>query len=191
MSVPKQVSDLPQESSALPDANQDKVSYDTYRKVLNEAKKTKELLKQYETDKQTSDETKLKEQNEWKTLAEQYQVKLKSTSEQLEQQKSSINNSLKRQAFEKVLGGQLRSDAYSAFIPFDKIILDTETNSINDDSVKMAVSDFVKDHSALVEFQTGKLPNLAPKKYEEIPFDVNNMTKAQLNDLMKEALKKL
>jgi len=191
MSDPKPVSDLPQENSVLPEATQDKVSYDTYRKVLNEAKKTKELLKQYETDKQVSDENKLKEQNQYKELFDKKNSDLTELQKQFDQQKSSINNSLKRQAFEKVLGGQLRSDAYSAFIPFDKIILDTETNSINDDSVKMAVSDFVKDHSALVEFQTGKLPNLAPKKYEEIPFDVNSMTKAQLNDLMKEALKKL
>jgi len=191
MSDPKPVSDPTQENSVLPDASQDKVSYDTYRKVLNEAKKTKDLLKQYEAERQVSDENKLKEQNQYKELFENKDKQVTELSKKLEQQESSINNSLKRQAFEKFLGGHLKSDAYSAFIPFDKIILDHETKRINDDSVKMAVSDFVKDHSALVEFQTGKLPNLAPKKYEEVPTDMNNMTKAQMNDLMKEALKKL
>lgn len=142
----------------------DKVSYDTYRKVLNEAKKYRDAFKQVEEEKQRMGEQKLKEQNEWKTLAEQYKTKLDETSKVLSEQEASIVNGMKYQEFEKHLGGKLKDQEYATFVPFDKIAINPETKRIDEESVKGAVADFVKKHSHLVEFQSGsKLPNEAAR----------------------------
>jgi hypothetical protein len=85
----------------------DVVKYETYSKVLSEAKKLKEKVKEYETVLQQSQEQKLKEQNEWKALAEQYKSKLDQTSHVLQEQEKSIVNGLKFHEFEKHLGGKL------------------------------------------------------------------------------------
>lgn len=155
----------PQENS-VPSEKQDVVKYDTYSRVLAEAKKLKEKVREYESVLQQSQEQKLKEQNEWKTLAEQYKAKLEQTSKTLEEQERAITNGLKFQEFEKHLGGKLKKRDYASFVDFEKIVLNPETKSVDEDSVKTVVSDFIKEHSSLVDFGSqGKLPNQAPGKF--------------------------
>lgn len=165
MSTDNAASGAPQESSGQSEnQSNDKVSYDTYRKVLNEAKKLREAFKQVEEEKQRLSEQKLREQNEWKTLAEQYKAKLEETTKTLHEQETSIVNGMKYQEFEKHLGGRLKDQDYATFVPFDKIAINPETKRVDEESVKGAVADFVKKHSHLVEFQSGaKLPNEAAR----------------------------
>jgi CRISPR/Cas system CMR subunit Cmr6 (Cas7 group RAMP superfamily) len=153
-----------QTSSASADQTpQDKVSYETYRRVLSEAKKLKEQNKLYEEEKNKNQEQKLKDQNEWKTLAETYKQQLEEKSTILKEQEASIVNGMKYQEFEKQLGGKLKNRDYATFIEFDKIVMNPETKTIDTESVKGVVSNFVKQHSHLVEFQTGRLPNEAAR----------------------------
>jgi hypothetical protein len=77
-----------QEPVVQPDATNGKVSYETYQKVLNEAKKAKELVKTLAEEKAIANEKMLVEQNQWKTLAEQYKSKLDETSKTLSEQES-------------------------------------------------------------------------------------------------------
>lgn len=155
-----------QETSGQTEQTQanDKVAYDTYRRVLNEAKKLKEQVKLYEEEKAKSHENKLKEQNEWKALAETYQQQLHEKSRILQEQEQSIVNGMKYQEFEKHLGGRLKNKDYATFIEFDKIVMNPETKRIDEESVKGVVSNFVKQHSHLVEFAGGaKMPNEAAR----------------------------
>ena len=155
-----------QESSGQPENVQtsDKVAYDTYRRVLNEAKKLKEQVKLYEEEKNKSHENKLKEQNEWRALAETYQQQLHEKTKILQDQEQSIVNGMKYQEFEKHLGGKLKNKDYATFIEFEKIVMNPETKRIDEESVKGVVANFVKQHSHLVEFAGGaKLPNEAAK----------------------------
>lgn len=155
----------PQENSVQPE-NKDVVKYETYSRVLSEAKKLKDKVREYESVLQQSQEAKLKEQNEWKTLAEQYKAKLDQTSRTLEEQERAITNGLKFQEFEKHLGGKLKKRDYASFVDFEKIVLNPETKSVDEDSVKTVVSEFIKEHSSLVDFGSqGKLPNQAPSKF--------------------------
>ena len=156
-----------QEPSGQPETNSnDKVAYDTYRRVLAEAKKLKDQVKLYEEEKSKGHEQKLKEQNEWKALAEAKSAQAEQLEKALKEQQEQIVNGMKYQEFEKHLGGRLKSRDYATFIDFDKIVINPETKQIDQDSAKSVVSQFVKEHSSLVEFATGKLPNGAPKQFE-------------------------
>lgn len=165
MSTDNAASGAPQESSGQPEnQSNDRVSYDTYRKVLNETKKLREAFKQVEEEKQRLSEQKLREQNEYKILWEQEKSKAEKLSSVLAEQEISIVNGMKYQEFEKHLGGKLKDQDYATFVPFDKIVINPETKRVDEESVKGAVADFVKKHSNLVEFQSGaKLPNEAAR----------------------------
>ena len=166
---------------------QDKVAYDTYRRVLSEAKKLKEQVKLYEEEKNKGNEDRLKEQQQYKTLAETYKTQLEQKSKLLEEQESSIVNGMKYQEFEKHLNGKLKSKDYATFIEFEKIAIDPETKRIDEESVKSVVSKFVKEHSSLVDFGGGaKLPNQAARAGSVGGKDINSMTSKELEAYIKE-----
>ena len=176
-----------QETSGQPENVQasDKVAYDTYRRVLNEAKKLKEQVKLYEEEKNKSHENKLKEQNEWRALAETYQQQLHEKTKILQDQEQSIVNGMKYQEFEKHLGGKLKNKDYATFIEFEKIVMNPETKRIDEESVKGVVSNFVKKHSELVEFQGGaRLPNEASKGSSIVGKSTREMTAAELKEFI-------
>ena len=176
----------PQANSVQPEtANQDKVAYDTYKRVLNEAKKLKEQVKQFEDDRVRSHESKLKEQNEWKVLAETYQQQLEQTKSVLNEQEQSIVNGMKYQEFEKHLGGKLKNKDYATFIEFDKIVMNPETKRIDDESVKGVVSAFVKQHAHLVEFASGqRMPNEAARNNSsmQVGKSIEQMTPSEVSE---------
>lgn len=154
-----------QENSVHSEAK-DVVKYETYSRVLNEAKKLKDKLREYETVLQQSQEAKLKEQNEFKTLAEQYKAQRDQALANLAEKEAAINNGLKFQEFEKHLGGRLKKRDYASFVDFDKIVIDPETKSVDEGSVKAVAADFIKEHSSLIDFGTqGKLPNQAASTF--------------------------
>lgn len=154
----------PQESSGSTEKEtlQDKVAYETYRRVLAEAKKYKDQAKLLEDEKNKNHESKLKENNEWKALAEAKAAQVESLEKAYREQNEQIVNGMKYQQFEKHLGGKLKDQDYATFIDFDKIVINPETKRVDDESVKGVVSEFVKKHAHLVEFQSGKrMPNEA------------------------------
>ena len=184
MSNPNPDSVQTQEPVVQPDATSGKVSYETYQKVLNEAKKAKELVKTLAEEKARSDEKTLAEQQQWKTLADQYKTQLEQTKSVLSEQEKSIVNGLKYQEFEKHLGGKLKNRDYATFIDFEKIAINPESRTVDEESVKSVVNEFLKSHSPLVEFGSGaKLPNNAGAGFGNKPV-------AELHDMTKEDLEK-
>jgi hypothetical protein len=154
-----------QESSGSSETkSEDKVAYETYKRVLSEAKKLKEQVKANEELIAKTNEQKLKEQNEWKVLAENYKKQLDDKAKHLDDLNSQVVNGMKYQEFEKHLGGKLKNKDYATFIDFERIVMNPETKTIDEESVKGVVGQFVKQHSHLVEFQTGaRLPNESGK----------------------------
>jgi hypothetical protein len=177
-----------QEPVVQPDAQTGKVSYETYQKVLNEAKKAKELARTLAEEKAKNDEKALADQQQWKVLADQYKAQLEQTKSVLSEQEKSIVNGLKYQEFEKHLGGKLKNRDYATFIDFEKIAINPESKTVDEESVKSVVSEFLKSHSPLVEFQSGaKLPSGAAAGFEAGKTkDFKEMTTAELeNELRK------
>ena len=176
-----------QETSGQPENVQasDKVSYDTYRRLLNEAKKLKEEKKLLEEEKNKNHENKLKEQNEWKALAETFQQQLHEKTRILQEQEQSIVNGMKYQEFEKHLGGTLKHKDYATFIDFEKIVMNPETKRIDVESVKGEVSRFAKEHASLVEFQgTARLPNEASKGASILGKSTREMSASELKEFI-------
>ena len=180
------VSDSSQANSVQSETKaNDVVKYETYSKVLSEAKKLKEKVKEYESVLEQSKEQKLKEQNEWKALAEQYKHKLDETSSVLQEQERSIINGLQYQVFEKHLGGRLKKKDYASFVDFDRIVLNPETKAVETDSAKVVAAEFLKQYSELVELpSSGKLPNQAPSSFASTGKAVEDMDVKELEKYM-------
>lgn len=164
------------------DSQTGKVSYETYKKVLEEAKKQKELARTLAEEKAKNDEKALAEQQQWKVLAEQYKTQLEQTKSVLSEQEKSIVNGLKYQEFEKHLGGRLKNKDYASFIEFEKIAINPESRTVDEESVKAVVNEFLKQHSPLVEFQSSaKIPQGAGAGFGSRPTEsLSEMTKEQL-----------
>ncbi len=180
------VSDPSQGNSVSPEPkSNDVVKYETYSRVLSEAKKLKEKVREYEATLEQTKEQKLKEQNEWKALAENYKSKLDQTNSVLQEQERSIINGLKYQEFEKHLGGRLKKRDYASFVDFDKIVLNPETKSVDPESAKVAAAEFLKQYSELVELPSaGKLPNQAASSFVPTGKSIDEMDVKELEKHM-------
>jgi CRISPR/Cas system CMR subunit Cmr6 (Cas7 group RAMP superfamily) len=152
------------ESSASGVIQDDKVAYSTYKRVLAEAKKFKELADSLSKQTQEEKEKQLKDQNEWKSLAEMHKAKLDAAQKELEEKNRAIQDGLKFSEFNRHLGGKLKHSSYANHVDFDRILINPETGMIEESSVKSVVADFIKQHSALVDFgNKPRLPNEAPR----------------------------
>jgi hypothetical protein len=188
MSTENAGSASPQDSSGIPETkDQDKVAYDTYRRVLSEAKKLKEQVKLFEEEKSKGNEQKLKDQNEWKVLADSYKSQLDEKSKTLTDLNDQVVNGMKYQEFEKHLGGRLKNKDYATFIDFEKIVINPETRRVDEESVKGEASRFAKEHSSLVEFSSGRLPNESAKGSTSFSVgkSIESMTAKELEDFIK------
>lgn len=154
------------------------VSYETYSKVLSEAKKAKERERELEAKFKLIDEQKLKESNQYKELYEQTKAELESKAQALQVKEKAIADAKKLSAFESKLGGKLKKDKYVDFVPLDKIIYDE--SGVDQRSIDLAVSEFLKDYKELVDFpETSTLPNKAANGAGA----VNSITQAEWEKL--------
>lgn len=169
-----------QASGDVENQSKDKVAYETYRRSVSSEKSLREELRILKEEKEKTSNDKLKEQNEWKTYAEQQEKKAIEESTRREQLESTILESVKLNAFQRHLGGKIKDDAYYQFVDTDKIVYNPETKRVDEESVKSVVSEFVKRHSSLIEFKSGKMPNEAPKQDFLGPKKVSEMTSAEL-----------
>lgn len=159
------VDSVPNPESSAPAETEDKVAYSTYKRVLAEAKKFKELADSLSKQTEQEKEAKLKEQNEWKSLAEMHKTKLEQAQKELEEKNRAIQVGTKYTEFVRHLNGKLKHDSYVNHVDFDKILINPETGRVEENSVKTVVAEFLKEHAALVDFGVnGRMPNAAPKQ---------------------------
>lgn len=170
-----------QQISDPADKKQDKVSYDTYQRVLAEAKAAKEKVKNYESVLKEQEEAKLKAQNEWKTLAEAKEKEAIEYRSKFEELNHTLVDAVKLQAFQKHLGGKIKNEQYFQFVNTDEIAYNPETKRVDEESAKKAASEFLKAHSSLVEFKVAKLPNEASKA-SGIKKTVNELSSKELEE---------
>lgn len=159
--------DINQENVVVPPA-EDKVGYDTYKRVLDQKKsvdaKNKSMLDELtalKAEKASAEEAKLIEDGEIQKLLD---VEKKRT----EELQSSIDSNVKKEiyrskeeALKKELGS-LRKDEYLKFANVESIVMEDD-GSINLDSVKEVASQFKDSYSDLMQSSSSGLPNSAPK----------------------------
>lgn len=193
MTDPKVDSIDTQQASGNADKSQDKVAYESFRKSVEAEKKARERanelekrLKDIETRDQQANDNKLKEQNEWRALAESKEKAYLETSAKLADLETTILDSVKLSAFQKHLGGRIKDDAYYQFVDTNSIAYNPDTKRVDEESVKSVVADFVKRHSSLVEFRSGKMPNEAASNATFSSKKVEDMSKDELANHIKE-----
>lgn len=182
-----------QQASGNADKSQDKVAYESFRKSVEAEKKARERanelekrLKEIEARDQQANENKLKEQNEWKALAEAKEKALLETTAKLTELETTILDSVKLNAFNKHLGGRIKDDAYYQFVDTNQIAYNPDTKMVDEESVKSVVAEFVKRHASLVEFKGGRMPNEAAKTTHFTGKKPEEMTKDELANHIKE-----
>lgn len=147
-----------QSSSGAPEtasgdsANKDTVSYDSYRKLLSEAKKAKEELAVLKAEKDTQYQSQLAEQGKFKEIAEKLQKELKQKDDEVKKKEMFFaHQNLKQSVFRyaKELGAIDETAAKQIFtVAKSEGLLDTvevkDDYSVNDDQIKNALVDLQK-----------------------------------------------
>lgn len=180
-----------QTDSNLEDKNKTKlpVEPEVYTRIMGELKTAQAKLKLLEAEKANQEDSKLKEQNEWKTLAEQKEKALLETTAKLNDLESNIVDSFKINAFQRLLGGKIKNESYYQFVDTSAIAYNPETKRVDEESVKVVVADFIKNHSSLVEFKAGRMPNEASNGAKISTKGVEDMTTSELEQYIKNLAK--
>lgn len=158
------------ETSGQPEEKQT-VAYESYQKVLGEKKAIQARLREIEENQRLAEEQRLAEQGDYKTMVENKEQQLKALQEQLngirnerDLYSKDLSDTWKLQAFYKELPGQIKKSEYINFVDLDSIVFDPETKSVDESTVKSAVSNFMENYPDLVKQKTFKnLPPNAPK----------------------------
>lgn len=147
----------------------DFVAYDTYRKVLSERKRDKEKLSAIEEElsryrelEKSLEEKKAMEAGQWEKLKQTYLQENESLRTELQDYKKNMIDGRKLQKFLDKIPGTIAKREYLSFVNTENIVIDPETNEIDELSLDREVGKFMKDHSALVmPAETRKNPNYA------------------------------
>lgn len=140
------------------------VAYDSYKKVLNEKKAARAKATQLENELKTlreaneaNEKKKLEEQGSYKELLEKERLKSAELENKLTDITGTLTTAQKRAAILKHIPGKV-GDKYQFLIDTNKVIVDEETGEVDDETAKLAASDFLKEHSELVKKANPGLP---------------------------------
>ena len=167
------VSDV--ESSNDESQNQS-VSYDAHRKLLNQRKadqaKARELEEKYNAlraEREAEAEARMIEEKRFKELYEAKQAELESMQNNMTQMEQSVQETLKLQAFRQHVG-ELANPLYASLIDLSAIKMD-ETGNIDKESLDAYGASFKEAHSHLLK--TSKVSHVAssnaPKGTIDLP----------------------
>lgn len=148
------------------------------KRLLSEKKATQAKLREFEQQQKQREEQQLLEENKIKELLERREDELSQTQSKLNQTQDFILNATRLNAFRKATGGKLK-DQYSHFLDLSNIEVDPETMSVNEDTVKQTVDNYMQNYPDFFKSVDNK-----PKSPTEVPnvsdnnksgFDVNNI----------------
>jgi hypothetical protein len=137
------------------------VSYDSYKKAVDEAKAAKKRLDDFERKEKDREEASLKEQGNFKKLLEQREAELKDTQKKLTDLDSKISNSRKLNSVLGAIGSEIPKQ-YWGLIDLEQIAVDPDSGLPDESSIKKAAEEFRKQFPEVIKTTKGKLPNDAP-----------------------------
>ena len=141
---------------------EDTVAYESYVKVLEEAKAAKKKLKEFEEEKKLKLDEELKAKENWKALLEQREKELGEIKDKYSGLQSGLQNAQKMQAVLKHISGEVPQQ-YWNLIELDKVVVNPETGEPDAMSVQNYAKEFESKYSLVVQKpNANKLPNNAP-----------------------------
>jgi hypothetical protein len=163
--------DTPQDPVDNPPAD-DKVSIESYRKLLDEKKKFQKKLEEHERAAKERSETELREKERFKELSDEYK-------KQADEFKTKFESSEREKQDFKKMGALLRNmsgevpQQYWGLIDLDKITIDDTTGAPDEVSVKKAARDFEKLYPEVIKTKAPKpgMPNDAPRTGGKLTYD--------------------
>jgi hypothetical protein len=157
----KDQNDSKNESQNQPGAK-NSVAYETYQKVLDEAKAAKKRLSEFEKAKRDAEEAKLKQDGEYKTLLEQREQELAEERKAKTELETKISDGRKLNAFLGAMTGEVPKQ-YWSLIDLENVAMDPATGQPDPASVKRAAEKFEKEYSDVVKRPNkSRLPSGTP-----------------------------
>ena len=149
-----------------------KVSYDSYQKLLSEKKRLQDEYQKLKTDAESRKEQELKEQQRFKELYEQSIEENKKLSEKVTAHTQRWQNAVKLGAFTDALGDKKIDSKYTGFIDTDKILINPETNEVDKVSVEREVQRVLNEYPEIVKStNSGNLPTNAPNSQGSLTYE--------------------
>ena len=140
-----------------------------------------ELTKYREAEKAKSQKD-LESRGEYEKILQSKEAEIKELRSQQEEIAKRNVQAAKLQAFMDVLPGKLRSKDYLAHVQIDDIVVDPDSNTVDDYSVKRTVDSFLANHSHLIEPKESakaKIPTGSPRDVS-VSEDMTNDEKLKL-----------
>lgn len=150
---------------------QDTVSYETHRKLLAEKKQLQErfqesqnALAQLQGDVEAKTQRELEEQNRFKELFEMTKAENESLKTSISERDQQLADAFKLDAFNKALGDRKIDRKYSGFIDTKNILIDPESNTVDQLSAQKEVERILTEYPEIVRSSGAKpLPSGAPQ----------------------------
>jgi uncharacterized membrane protein YkoI len=154
-----------EESASVQSQTEDHVSYDSYKKAVDQHKRSKgrvlemqqqldsitEELGKYRAKDKEVEQRKLEEKGEFDKILQSYKNEIRSLTDQIESGKAERLNRTRKDAFLASLPGPLHNDDYINLAKLNDIAVDKETGEIDPITLKEAVDGFVSKHPALMK----------------------------------------
>lgn len=177
------------ESHSSEESNQ--VSYDTHKRLLAQRKadqrRVQELearLGKFEEEKQTLREKELAEKGQYEQIKTQYQQKLQELEQKEQEARRREVQRNKLEAFASALPGKLKHPKYLAFVEADEIVINPETGTVDELSLKSAVEAFLKEHGSLVSTETPTQSKIPSRASSAPTLDGNQSKEERLKELL-------
>lgn len=176
-----------------------RVSYETHRKLLGEKKRIQEERDQLKAQQEAFELQRLEQDGELSKQIEFYKSKhaeTLSTVEELTQklngEQEKWNTARKLNAFKDALPGQIVSPKFLVHVPVEDILLDPDTGEPDANSVKKAVDYFTQEFSQVIQPKTiSTSPNKYPQgnssgkltleEWKKLPYDERIKRKSEIN----------
>ena len=186
------------EQTPVERAEEQKVSYETHRKLLSEKKRLQEERDTLKAQQEALELQRLEQDGELSKQVEFYKskhTKTLSTVEELTQklngEQEKWNTARKLNAFKEALPGQIVSPKFLVHVPVEDIILDPETGEPDSNSVKKAVDYFTQEFSQVIQPKTiSTSPNKFPQgdssgkltleEWKKLPYDERIKRKSEI-----------
>lgn len=150
--------DVSDTSEPSPEPKKDSVSYETHRRLLDEAKKAKAKVAEYEAKEKQIAEEKLKQQGEYQKIIEAREAELAETRNKVTAYETQIDEARKLSAFQKAFGNEI-DGKWLGLVDVSKIAFKPDTKEVDDFSVKAVVDNFKKQWPEAVVRKGSPLPS--------------------------------
>jgi len=183
-------SDQPEDASV-----KDFVSKKAYEEVTTDMHKFKANLKaekakaaEYEAKLQALEEERMRENDQWKELAEKYKAEVSEVRQEAVQVRQDFNNNTKKQALKAELG--LSNDKYLVHANIESIEVN-EYGVIDRDSLLSVANSFREEHGVLLQSPAGANPTSVPasssKPQQQSLEDLSTKAKQELLRSLKQS----